>query len=159
MKHSPVRRTLLAEKERKTVRPTCRGRSPHNHHPVPQYLFNKLNIIGTERSGLSEQINSSSVFPQLSWDKTCLSCLARGRHLPQNAATTSTLWANHQINPCLVSAEPKYAYKTMIRMRAVKKLHCAQQRGNGKSGQGCDRTCCPLERQMRVLSLLWRGAK
>lgn len=54
------------------------------------------------------------------------------------------------MNPCLVSARPKYANKAVIRVHAAKKLHCAQQRGKSKPGRGCDGACCPLEQQMRV---------
>lgn len=59
---------------------------------------------------------------------------------------------NHQIDPCLVST--KYANKTMIRVRAAKKRHCAQRRRQSKSREGCDRTChggetCLGERAMR----------
>lgn len=50
--------------------------------------------------------------------------------------------ANHQINPCLVSAREKYANKVLIRERGAKKLHCAQQRGKSESGLGCDGACC-----------------
>lgn len=51
----------------------------------------------------------------------------------------------------------KNANKSLIRDRTTKKLHCAKKYKKGKkkkekkSESGCERACCPLERQMRAV--------
>lgn len=118
----------LAERERVWAQQAGEG-APTTIMPSRRYLSNKLNIISTERSGLSEQINPSSVFPNSPKIRHAYRA-SQGETVYRKMLPPPPLWANHQINPCLVSAKPKYANIAVIRVRAAKKLHCAQQRGN-----------------------------
>lgn len=139
MKHSPVPANKLrpgSKRGEKGTTSSHREWSPRSHHPLPQYLFNKLNIM-SEREVRTRQADKPFLnFSKPSWDKTCLSCLTWRDHLPQSAATASPLTGcNRGKNPCLAIAKLKYANKAMIRADQAKKLHCAQQRQKCKSGE------------------------
>lgn len=111
----------------------------------------------TEHHQLSEVRNerADKLSLRFSW---LFSEIRHAYRASQNAATDSPL--SRSSNKSMFSfCQPKYAYKAVIRVRAAKKLHCAQQRGKSESGPGCDGACCPLEQQMRVFSLLWGRAK
>lgn len=134
---------------------THREWSPRSHHPLPQYLFNKLNIM-SEREVRTRQTDKPFLnFSKPSWDKTCLSCLTWRDHLPQSAATASPLTGCHRGRKSMFSyCQAQVCQQSNDKSRSGKKATLCSAEAKEQIRRGCDGACFPGVKQMRVISLL-----